>query len=75
MIGVDLIGPLKETANGKKYIMTVTDYYSKWVDAKALRDKSSSGVIAFLKKLMRQHGSPNVMITDQGKEFNNQVCT
>jgi hypothetical protein len=75
MIGMDLIGPLKETAKGHKYIMTVTDYYSKWVDAKALPDKTAAGVVSFLRKLMRQHGAPNIMITDNGTEFNNQVCT
>ena len=27
-IGMDFIGPLKETPRGNKYIMTVTDYFS-----------------------------------------------
>ena len=32
-IGVDLIGPLPETARGNKYIMTVSCYFSKWPEA------------------------------------------
>lgn len=29
-LGIDLIGPLKETPRGNKFILTVTDYNSKW---------------------------------------------
>ena len=35
-IGADLVGPLPETPLGNKYIMTVTDYFSKWPEAKAI---------------------------------------
>ncbi|XP_029292839.1 uncharacterized protein LOC115011754 [Cottoperca gobio] len=32
-LGLDVRGPLPQTLNGHKYILTVTDYYSKWVEA------------------------------------------
>uniref|UniRef100_UPI0037E813C7 uncharacterized protein n=1 Tax=Semicossyphus pulcher TaxID=241346 RepID=UPI0037E813C7 len=32
-LGLDVRGPLPETLNGHKYMLTVTDYYSKWVEA------------------------------------------
>ncbi|KAI3359523.1 hypothetical protein L3Q82_013924 [Scortum barcoo] len=32
-LGLDVRGPLPETLNGHKYILTVTDFYSKWVEA------------------------------------------
>ncbi|XP_040927896.1 uncharacterized protein zgc:153292 isoform X2 [Betta splendens] len=32
-LGLDVRGPLPQTVNGHKYILTVTDYYSKWVEA------------------------------------------
>ncbi|XP_033998133.1 uncharacterized protein zgc:153292 [Trematomus bernacchii] len=32
-LGLDVRGPLHQTLNGHKYILTVTDYYSKWVEA------------------------------------------
>ena len=38
------IGPLKETPRGSKYIMTVTDYFSKWAEAEPLNDKSATSV-------------------------------
>ncbi|XP_041673008.1 uncharacterized protein zgc:153292 [Cheilinus undulatus] len=32
-LGLDVRGPLPETLNGHKYMLTLTDYYSKWVEA------------------------------------------
>ena len=43
-VGMDLIGPLQETSCGNKYIMTVTDYYTKWAEAAPLKDKTAISV-------------------------------
>jgi hypothetical protein len=45
-IGIDLIGPFPETRRGNKYIITITDYFSKWPEAGALPDKTAIGVAA-----------------------------
>ncbi len=47
-LGMDLVGPLPETPAGNKYIMTITDYYTKWAEAGALKDKTASSVANFL---------------------------
>ena len=72
-IGVDLIGPLPETSRGNKYIMTVSDYFSKWPEATALPDKSATGIVNFLYKCFTRHGCCRIKITDQGREFVNEV--
>ena len=41
---MDLVGPLLETPRGHKYVMTVTDYYTKWAEAAALKDKTVTSV-------------------------------
>ena len=41
---MDLVGPLPETPRGQKYIMTITDYYTKWAEAAPLKDKTASSV-------------------------------
>ena len=43
-LGMDLVGPLQQTSRGFKYIMTVTDYYSKWAEAAPLENKSAASV-------------------------------
>ena len=70
--GIDLIGPLQVTERGNRYIVVATEYLSKWMEAKAIPDKSGQEVHAFLLDLVFRFGSMNVLLHDQGKEFNNK---
>ena len=47
-MGMDLIGPLNETPRGNKYIVTLTDYFSKWAEAAPLSSKSAAGIAKFM---------------------------
>ena len=47
-VGIDLIGPLPVSDCGKKYIVTMIDYFSKWPEATALPDKTAKGVAQFI---------------------------
>ena len=47
-VGMDLIGPLSVTPHGNKYIITLTDYFSKWAEAMVLPEKSADGVARFM---------------------------
>ena len=47
-LGMDLVGPLPVTPTGNKYLITVTDYYTKWAMAGGLKDKSAASVAEFL---------------------------
>ena len=54
-VGMDLIGPLTETPRGNRYIITLTDYFTKWAEAGALPDKSSLGVAKFVYSVLVIH--------------------
>ncbi|KAK6312030.1 hypothetical protein J4Q44_G00176940 [Coregonus suidteri] len=41
-LGMDIRGPLPLTPNGHQYVLTLTDFYSKWVEAFPLRGCSST---------------------------------
>ena len=47
-VGVDLIGPMPVTARGYKYIITLTDYFTKWAEAAPLPDKTALEVAKFM---------------------------
>ena len=49
-LGVDLIGPLKEY-EGKHYIATAVDYFTKFVEAKAISNKTADEVGTFIYEL------------------------
>ena len=73
LVGMDLIGPLKKTTKGSQYILTMTCYFSKWVEAYALPDKTACSVAQAIYTSYCHHGTPNSIITDQGRESINQV--
>ena len=73
-IHMDLFGPLKTSGSGKKYIMCVTDAFSKYVELVALPNKEAETVAASLfSKWLCRHGLPNEIVSDNGKEFCNSV--
>ena len=73
-IGIDLIGPLKESGPLKmKYIVTAVDYCSKWVEAEGIPDKCAKSVAIFLWQLQCRYGVAKVLISDQGREFCNKL--
>ena len=44
-IGIDLIGPISpESQQGNRYILTISDYFTKFVDAITLPDKEAISV-------------------------------
>nr|GEU48411.1 hypothetical protein [Tanacetum cinerariifolium] len=48
--GTDFIGPFP-SSRGNRYILVTIDYWSKWVEAKALPTKDARVVVEFLKSL------------------------
>ena len=64
--GVDIIGPLTES-HGMRYIITSVCYFMKYVEAKAIPNKSSLEVARFLFSLFCQYGCMDICISDQDK--------
>ena len=73
-IHADLFGPLKTNENSKKYILCMTDAFTKYVELVALPDKEALTVTsAIFSKWICRYGLPLELITDQGKEFANKL--
>jgi IS30 family transposase len=71
VVGMDLIGPLVESENKNKYILTMIDHLSGWAECYAIKNKTSQAVEEKLaERFFPTHGVPEVMINDQGQEFN-----
>ena len=56
-----------------KVIVTLTDYFSKWVEAAPVPTKEAKHVAVFLYKMFLQYGCPQEIVTDQGREFCNRL--
>ena len=73
-IAIDLVGPLPSTARGNRYILSVTDYFSKWAEAFALRNAEAKTVARVLvDRVICQFGAPESIHTDQGAQFESSL--
>ncbi len=72
-VGMDLIGPLPTTPRGNSYICGLTCYLSKWPKAVPMPRKSAADVASVLFSKICQLGAMDTLITDQGREFINEL--
>ena len=69
-ISMDIMGPLKETANGNKYILVIQDQLSGFSILVALKDQTAETIAdQFIKKFICIFGSPALCLIDRGGNF------
>jgi len=70
LIGIDFVGPLRETDEGNKYLIVITDYVTKWVEAFPTKDAKATTVARILvDQIISRHGAPREILSDQGQAF------
>jgi transposase InsO family protein/ribonuclease HI len=73
-VHLDLFGELKTSSKGKKFILVITDAFSKYTVLAAIENKSADTVAeAFYEKYLCIFGAPEQICSDRGKEFCNQI--
>ena len=71
---IDLVGPLPESTNGNKYIMSVSDGFSRFINLYPLPSKHGIGVAKVLVDgFIKTFGCPMRIHSDNGLEFNNAM--
>jgi hypothetical protein len=66
---MDLVGPLS-TAQGCKFAVVAVDYFTKWVEAKALANIIVPTVQKFFwQNIIYRFGVPRELTIDNGKQF------
>src|SRR6266498_874456 len=72
--GIDIVGPLTETSRENKYIVITIDYFTKYLEARALANANARNVVNFLyEDIICRYGYSKKIISDRGIYFNNQV--
>ena len=71
-VGLDLFS--FPEVDGYRNLIACIDYFTKWLEAKTIRNKTALTVTTFLYELMCPHGYFEVQINDQGREFADSVC-
>lgn len=70
---IDLTGPFKE--NGIKcFIIGATDALTKYMIGGIIPTKDAQSVVTFIKEeIINKYGVPNIIATDRGNEFHNNI--
>lgn len=73
---MDIVGPLPKGKRGVKFILVLTDYFTKWIEAKALAKVKQKDVIDFVKKnVIYWFGVPREIACDNGPQFIGSIIT
>ncbi|UYV63848.1 hypothetical protein LAZ67_2005815, partial [Cordylochernes scorpioides] len=73
-IGIDFVGPLPSTKNRKKWIIVLTDYYTRYAETKAISKATVKEVSKFLvEDIFLRHGAPQYLISDRGSQFTSNL--
>ncbi|UYV61766.1 hypothetical protein LAZ67_1006427, partial [Cordylochernes scorpioides] len=73
-IGIDFVGPLPSTKRRRKWIIVLTDYYTKYAETKAVSEATVKEVSTFLiEHIILRHGAPKFLISDRGSQFTSNL--
>ena len=69
-LGVDIVGRLPTTGRGNRYVVVLTDYLSKWVEAFAVPDITVNRVARrIVEDVFCRYGVPGSLVSDRGQPF------
>ncbi|MCO5580351.1 hypothetical protein L7F22_034217 [Adiantum nelumboides] len=74
--GIDAMGPLPRTANGKLYILVAIDYMTRWVEAQSVAKVNEKTVSKFAyTHICCRFGTPLEIVSDNGPGFRRGLLT
>ena len=72
-IAMDIVGPLPMSRSGKRYVLVVCDYATRYPEAIALHTIDAGHIAEELMKLFARVGVPEEILTDQGSNFTSKL--
>ncbi|MCO5601024.1 hypothetical protein L7F22_055141 [Adiantum nelumboides] len=74
--GIDAMGPLPRTTNGKLYILVAIDYMTRWVEAQRIARVNEKTVSKFVyTHICCRFGTPLEIVSDNGPRFRKGFLT
>ncbi|MCO5609626.1 hypothetical protein L7F22_063856 [Adiantum nelumboides] len=74
--GIDAMGPLPKTKNGKLYILVAIDYMTRWVEAQSVTRVNEKTVSRFVyTHICCRFGTPLEIVSDNGPGFRKGLLT
>ena len=69
-LGIDVLGPLPKTRLRHQFIVVITDYFTRWPIALAMKNQKAHTIATLLvEQVFCQHGFPATLLSDRGANF------
>ena len=73
-IAIDILGELPQTTKGNKYILVVSDYFTKWTEALPMPNMEACTVAKLLaEEIFCRFGVSQTIHSDQGRQFESNL--
>ena len=73
-VALDITGPWPVSHEGNRYVLVVSDYFTKWSEAYPIPDQEAKTVAeTFVKQFIARFGAPLLVHTDQGTNFQSRL--
>lgn len=75
-IATDILGEFPETENGNRYIIVISDYFTKWTEAFPMRNMEAQTVAKIVtNEVICRLGCPATIHSDQGRQYESILFT
>ncbi|XP_067087545.1 gypsy retrotransposon integrase-like protein 1 [Osmerus mordax] len=69
IVGIDVHGPFQVTKQGNTYVVIITDYFSKWVEAFPIQKRDTSSVARCISTSIYRFGAAKTILCTQNPDF------
>ena len=67
--GLDMVGRPRTAKSGFTHVLVAVDKFTKWIEAKAIKNLDSGTAVSFIRGITFRFGVPHSIIIDNGSNF------
>ena len=73
-LAMDVVGPFPKSDQGNKYVLIISDYFTRWTEAYPIPNQEAVTIAETLvKEYICRYGVPQYLHTDQGRNFESKL--
>lgn len=68
-VAVDVVGPLPLTLAGNRFLVVMTDYFTRYPEAYPVPNILAETIVGVFENFISTHGIPEILLSDRGPSF------
>ena len=73
LVSIDICGPLPQTSNGNRYIVSMIDKFSRFCLLEPVKNIKTLTIIKAFQKWLNLLGAPQNLLSDNGTQFTSEI--